>query len=51
MIMKEMIKKIWYCDDKEALRNGLLLCMEYLDKERYTQERQELIEDVMDEIS
>ena len=44
MIMKEMIKKIWSCDDKEALRNGL-------DKERYTQERQELIEDVMDEIS
>lgn len=50
-MMKEITSKIWSCNDKEALRNGLLLCMEHIDQEEDTQVRRELLKDISDEIS
>lgn len=49
--MKEITSKIWSCNDKEALRNGMLLCMEYIDGVEDTQKKRELLKNVNDEIS
>lgn len=51
MVMKEIIKKIWSCDDKEALRNGLLLCIEHLDTKTDTPEKRKLLQSVTEELA
>lgn len=51
MNMKEIINKIWSCDDTEALRNGLLLCIEHIGREEDTLEKRGLLKNVSDEIS
>lgn len=49
--MEEITKKIWSCDDKEALRNGLLLCVEYLEKGDDTPDKQGLMRNVAEELA